>query len=114
MCVVEFSRRLWAEAAMRLFQGQRQPVEALAFSADSRYLAATDGRGVSIHDVAVGRTLQRIPDSKGRPHLLAFFRDGRLAVVAEADMRLYVEPLCSGVYVGFPDELQSRPSALCA
>jgi WD40 repeat protein len=97
---------------MRLFQGQRQPVEALAFAPDGRHLAAVDGAGVSIFDVASGRK-RRIPHSQGRPHLLAFLPSGRLVVAAGSDMRVYLAPTEDGGFVGFfPDQVSSEPSCL--
>jgi WD40 repeat protein len=100
---------------MRLFQGQRQPVEALDFSGDGRHLAATDGAGVSVYDVQGGRSIRRIGNSHGRPHLMAFLPNGRLVVVAGKSMRVHVRPTVNGGFVGFfPNEVEMKPHSLFA
>ena len=71
---------------MRQFQGQRQPVRALAFAPDGRHLAAADGRsGFAIYDVTGGRLVRRTPLSHGGATHLAFLPDGRVLIADGLD-----------------------------
>jgi WD40 repeat protein len=100
---------------VRLFQGLRQCVDALAFSADSRYLAVTDGAGVSVCEIPTGIRVQRIPTSHGRPHLLTFLPNGRLVVAAGRFMCVHIDPTKDGGFVGFhPHEVVWKPLSLFA
>jgi WD40 repeat protein len=100
---------------VRLFQGLRQSVDALAFSADSRYLAVTDGAGVCVCEIPTGTRVQRIPTSHGRPHLLTFLPNGRLVVAAGPFMCVHIDPTKDGSFVGFrPSEVAWKPHSLFA
>lgn len=98
---------------MLVFQGQKQPVEALAFTQDARHLATSDGTGVSVYDLARATRLHRHGSSRGRPHLLCFLPNGRLVMAAQDDMSVFVEPLVDGGCVGFyPNQLEAKPHSL--
>jgi WD40 repeat protein len=100
---------------MLVFQGQKQPVEALAFTQDARHLAATDGAGVSVYQLPSGSRVQRIPTKHGRPHLLTFLPTNRLVVVAGSSLWVYLEPMKSVLRVGSsPNEVAERPGKVFA
>jgi WD40 repeat protein len=100
---------------MRHFQGQRQPVKALAFAPDGRHLAAKDGRsGFVVYDTIVGQLVHRIPSAGESPDYLVFLPDGRLITAAACDMKVYVSPLTNGGHVGFYPHQVKLPVASLA
>ncbi|GEM_PF-1565271 len=64
--------------------------EQLAFSADGRRLASTDGRVTHVWDVATGAKLRTLTGHIGEVHAIVFSQDGRRLASASADSTVLI------------------------
>jgi WD40 repeat protein len=65
------------------------PTAALTLSPDGKTLAASDGKGVDIWDVATRKLMRSLPQGTGDVQLLLFAPDGKLMVGGSSDSRLW-------------------------
>lgn len=96
----------------RILGASRTPIQALAFSADSRRLALGYRQTITIHDTATGARALGAIEPLGSSLCLAFAPDGRLLAASDRSEHVQLYDTATGEHVHFLKGHQGEPTTL--